>query len=339
MTKTKWVNQSLVVGLLSLAAGAMGLVATGCAAGSSSTEDGEIGEIGDPGLRPGELPAGGGVEPEASPFPQPNRVPLPIVLLQGGLSLQGDILPLNYFFGVQDRLTNEGYQVFAPQVDPLLGVAERAAQLGPQINLILQQTGASRVHLVGHGQGGFDARYLVSSLDFGDRVATVTTIGTPHHGTLVADVAAGLVPGPVVNILAFVTQVLGAGDEDAITNLNEMTIAYAEQVFDPENLPDSRISYFSIAGKTNVLTLDLFNEDICNPLLLVGHLLLLGQGPNDGLVTVASAQYGEFLGVIPADNLDQVGQLLGLVSLPFDHLDFYSELANFLTDENVANPL
>ncbi len=331
MTKTKWVNESLVLCLLSLAA-----AASGCVAGAGSTGDGALG---DEGQLPGQQPGDPSVEPVASPFPQPNRVPLPIVLLQGGLSLQGDILPLNYYFGVQNRLDDEGYQVFATQVDPLLGVAARAAQLAPQINAILSATGASRVHLIGHGQGGYDARYLVSSLGFGDRVATVTTIGTPHRGTLVADVSLGLVPGPIVNTLAFVTQLLGSGEADAVTNLSEMTTQYTATTFNPQNPADARISYYSIGGKTNVLTLDLFREDICNPLLLVGHLLLLGQGPNDGLVTVASSKYGEFLGVLPADNLDQVGQLLGLISLPFDHLAFYSELANFLTDESVANPL
>lgn len=335
MTKTKWVNQSLVLGLLSL-----GVV--GCVSDASSSGEGEEEEVVEtPGISPdGSSTDRPGQGSDRGPFPQPNRVPLPIVLIQGGLSLQGDILPINYFFGVVDRLSADGHQVFAAEVDPLLGREDRAAQIGPQINAILAITGASRVHLIGHGQGGLDARYLVSSLDFGDRVATVTTIGSPHHGTRIADIALGLLPGPVVNLLGFLTEILGAGDAQAVTNLYEMTEQYAETVFNPENLDDSRISYYSIGGETNVLTLDLFNEDICNPLLLVGHLALsTADGPNDGLVSVESATYGEYLGTIPADNLDQVGQLLGLISLPFNHLDFYSDLAVFLTDQNAPNPI
>jgi triacylglycerol lipase len=326
------VKQSLVLGLLSL-----GVV--GCASSASSSDD-EV--TVDPGSNSGAVPGSPSSDAPGprAPFPQPNRVPLPIVLIQGGLSLQGDILPINYFFGVVDRLADEGHLVYAVEVDPLLGREDRAAQIGPQINAILAVTGASRVHLIGHGQGGLYARYLVSSLDFGDRVATVTTVGAPHRGTRIADIALGLVPGPVVNLLGFLTEVLGAGDQQAVTNLYEMTEEYAETVFNPDNLDDSRVSYYSIGGETNVLTLDLFNEDICNPLLLVGHLALsTSVGPNDGLVSIESATYGEYLGTIPADNLDQVGQLLGLISLPFDHLDFYSALALFLTDQNAPNPI
>jgi triacylglycerol lipase len=332
MTKPKWVKQSLVLGLLSLGVAS-------CVAGASSSDEGVTVNPGvNPGAGPGD-PSSDAPGPRA-PFPQPNRVPLPIVLIQGGLSLQGDILPINYFFGVASRLEEDGHLVYAVEVDPLLGLAARGAQIGPQINAILADTGASRVHLVGHGQGGLDARYLVSSLDFGDRVATVTTIGTPHHGTRLADIALGLVPGPIVNVLGFLTEVLGAGDSQAVTNLAEMTEQYAETVFNPENLDDSRVSYYSIGGETNVLTLDLFNEDICSPLLLAGHVLLsTADGPNDGLVSVESATYGEYLGTLPADNLDLVGQTLGLISLPFDHLDFYSDLAVFLTDQNAPNPI
>ena len=38
---------------------------------------------------------------------------------------------------------------------------------------------------------------------------------------------------------------------------------------------------------------------------------VLSPEPNDGLVTVTSATWGTFLGCIPADHLDEVGQLLG----------------------------
>jgi triacylglycerol lipase len=55
--------------------------------------------------------------------------------------------------------------------------------------------------------------------------------------------------------------------------------------------------------------------------------------PNDGLVRVADAQHGEFLGCIPADHLDEIGQLLGDdpgFANDFDHLVFYRELVAWL---------
>ena len=50
--------------------------------------------------------------------------------------------------------------------------------------------------------------------------------------------------------------------------------------------------------------------------------------PNDGLVPVDSAIWGEFLGCIPADHFDQIGQILGLSD--FDHQRFYRQHVNLL---------
>ena len=44
------------------------------------------------------------------------------------------------------------------------------------------------VHLIGHSLGGLDSRFLISKLGMADRVLSLTTIGTPHHGTPLADI-------------------------------------------------------------------------------------------------------------------------------------------------------
>jgi triacylglycerol lipase len=50
---------------------------------------------------------------------------------------------------------------------------------------------------------------------------------------------------------------------------------------------------------------------------------------NDGLVTVESAKWGDFHGCIPADHLDEVGELNDnppLAITQFDYLQFYREI-------------
>ena len=42
-------------------------------------------------------------------------------------------------------------------------------------------------------QEGLDSRYVVSELGYADRVDSVTTISTPHRGSILADVSLGLV--------------------------------------------------------------------------------------------------------------------------------------------------
>jgi triacylglycerol lipase len=75
-----------------------------------------------------------------------------------------------------------------------------------------------------------------------------------------------------------------------------------------------------------------------DPLLIASYEFLRGEepdhGPNDGLVVVASATYGRFLGTIPADHWDEIGQLADSGPRgPFDHLAFYAGLAERLHDE------
>jgi hypothetical protein len=110
----------------------------------------------------------------------------PIVLAHGVLGF--DALPLGflhpaYFRGVAETLRKAGNEVHVIRVSPVAGIAVRAAQLARQIRDIP----AERVNIVAHSMGGLDARYAISVLGLGDRVASLTTIGTPHHGTPLAD--------------------------------------------------------------------------------------------------------------------------------------------------------
>ena len=58
----------------------------------------------------------------------------------------------------------------------------------------------------------------------------------------------------------------------------------------------------------------------------------------DGLVTVDSAQWGTFLGCIPADHLDEVCQVAGEspgLGNDFDCLAFWSDLEQFLRAQDL----
>ena len=107
----------------------------------------------------------------------------------GGFQAQGE---LDYFYGIPELYRSLGARVFVPAVSPVNTVEERAGQLKDQLDQV-----PGPLILLAHSQGGLDARYLVSQLGYGDRVAAVVTIATPHHDTQVADVAAGLVPAPI----------------------------------------------------------------------------------------------------------------------------------------------
>jgi triacylglycerol lipase len=74
-------------------------------------------------------------------------------------------------------------------------------------------------------------------------------------------------------------------------------------------------------------------RDLMDP-LLAGGAALVAHGtelrPNDGVSTVESARWGRFRGCIPADHLDQVGQINDEGPdrrTGFDYLRFYRNIA------------
>ena len=61
-----------------------------------------------------------------------------------------------------------------------------AAQLAEEVEALVAETGYERIHVVGHSMGGLIARYYVTRLGGDERVHTLVTLGSPHHGTYLA---------------------------------------------------------------------------------------------------------------------------------------------------------
>src|SRR5690242_11432472 len=92
-----------------------------------------------------------------------------------------------YFKLIKTDLEAHGFQVFHPNQDFAGPVDLRAEQLRSRVNEALASTGAEKVHIIAHSMGGLDARHMIVDKGMADRVASLTTIGTPHLGTILAD--------------------------------------------------------------------------------------------------------------------------------------------------------
>jgi len=97
----------------------------------------------------------------------------------------GDLF--QYFRGIKNHLESHGFRVFAPNQDFSGPVELRSEQLQARINEIIATTGAEKVHIIAHSMGGLDARHMIVDKGMAERVASLTTIGTPHRGTVLAD--------------------------------------------------------------------------------------------------------------------------------------------------------
>lgn len=302
--------------------------------------------------------------PDASHPPRPDGSPgtlgppYPIVLAHGFFGFEDFAGAgfLTYFYGVKDDLAARGETlVFTPAVDPFNGSEARGEQLLAHVEQILAETGYEKVNIIGHSQGGLDARYVAHQRP--DLVASVTTYATPNRGTPVADVILGIVSDDRLrSLLDQIVRVIGAPLWDAAGN--ETSVFAALRLFSSEGIDDFNtrfpnadgVTYYSITGRTGgsdgypdcevagspeFIRRYTFRNDPVDALLGIPEQILEGDTsiPNDGLVRVRDARWGQFLGCVPADHLDEIGQLLG--DSPgrgndFDYEQFFADLIAFL---------
>ncbi|SRR5579871_3223085 len=215
----------------------------------------------------------------------------------------------NYYSHLRPFLRERGIEALYPNVEPTGGVVARAEQLR---DLIRHWTGEP-VNIIAHSMGGLDARYLITHLGMADRVASLTTIAAPHHGTSVADWFClnfrQRVP-LLLTLEAFGINVDGFRDcrTDICRTFNERT----------PNAPGVR--YFSYTASVP--------SSRVSPLLRrAWNILTPAEGLNDGLVSVRSAVWGEVIGTLSVDHFVQTPDCLFVrPGDNFDAVDFYSRL-------------
>ena len=133
--------------------------------------------------------AGRGAAP-APAAPVPQEEPGPVLLVPGYGGNVGSLTSL------ADRLAAEGRDATVVDV-PAQGTGDLAASadaLDAAVEAALERTGAGSVDVVGFSAGGVVARLWAA--DGGADVARrVLTLGAPHHGTTLADLAGDVAPG------------------------------------------------------------------------------------------------------------------------------------------------
>ncbi len=280
--------------------------------------------------------------------------PYPIVLAHGFFGFE-DFAGLDfatYFYEVKDdlALTLGETEVFTPAVDPFNDSTTRGAQLAAYVDEVLAETGAAKVILIGHSQGGLDARVVAH--DHPDKVAAVVTVATPHNGSPVSDIALGITDSGIASdLIDALVNLIGAPLYDQIGNETSVTDALYQfstpgiAQFNADYPDAPGVFYASITGRTDghlggeacLADVDLpyvqtlrTEGDPTEAFLLVSEAICDdGDQPNDGLVRVIDAKHGEFWGCVPADHLDEIGQLFGDnpgLGNPFNHKKLFEAL-------------
>jgi triacylglycerol lipase len=110
----------------------------------------------------------------------------PVVLVHGIIA--HDRGKINNFWGrIPKTLKGKGIQVFLGNTDAWGDCDSNAKILKATIEKILLETKTEKVNIIAHSKGGIDSRYLIWKHGFEEKIASLTTISTPHHGSALAD--------------------------------------------------------------------------------------------------------------------------------------------------------
>ncbi len=215
---------------------------------------------------------------------------------------------VHYFKGIKSFLAEHGYTVYHTSVGFADGVDERAWQLARQINEILAAAKVDKIHLIAHSMGGNDARHmLVDVPGMAGCVASLTTIGTPHLGTSLADIALRRGGQKLIDSLFPYIHLDGFRDLTL-----EACAGFNARAVDAEVA--NAVRYRTYASTQR-------RKDVFLPLQVGSALLSRAEGDNDGLVSLHSQEWhGELRASsgrtkrivqkrfpFPADHLNQCG--------------------------------
>lgn len=227
-----------------------------------------------------------------------------IVLLRGLFGFTR-MLWWEYFHGAPKMLEDMGFTVIVPKLPWGQSIAKRSAFLADVLKDI-----PGPLHLIAHSMGGVDARRYITHLGGHEKVASLTTISSPHRGSILADHAMARALSPWRH-LPGVADLTKASMQD----FNDSTPDMAGIIY----------RSYSAARPTKE-----------QPWLVrrLGRSIAAAEGDNDTLVSVASACWSEHVGTVQADHFELIGSHIWLNPfrrrMPFRHLALYRDIGEWI---------
>lgn len=239
------------------------------------------------------------------------------VLMLHGVAFR-DFRWFHYWGRIPAELKKNGAALYYGNQEALGTVEQNGRDIAQRIEEVLKETGAEKVNLVCHSKGGLDARYAVTHCGAAEKVASVTTISTPHHGCKFADTATKL-PEKPYRLLAKIYDDAFRRFGDQHPDFYSATKAFCTEPsrrFNEETPDMPGVFYQSYASVMKNARSDL--------LLSIPYWFIRRcDGENDGLVTIDSARWGVFQGVFRNDASRGIshGDIIDLHREDYPHFD------------------
>lgn len=248
------------------------------------------------------------------------------------LRLAGKLFPgVHYWRGITEALRANGNEVIIASVPATGSIEERAFKLSQDI---ASKADGKSVNIIAHSMGGLDARYMISRLQPDNvEVMSLTTIATPHRGSAFADFCFDEIGETNLPYVYRGIKAIGFGTGA----FSQLTTKYMQQEFNPKTPDDPRVRYFSYGATVDPYFLSAFWQSH----KVVEH----AEGPNDGLVSVASSKWGTYKGtLVNVSHLDLINwtnRLRWMVrgwighTRHFNAIAFYLDIADMLEKEGL----
>jgi triacylglycerol lipase len=222
------------------------------------------------------------------------RTRWPLLLVHGIASRRAERLA--YWGQIPDALQAYGARVYISNQDAWGSYQSNAEQLRQAVMQILADEGAQKVNIIAHSKGGLDSRALAALPGMNERIASITTLATPHFGLRTLNyirIDSVLIQRLVSTLLDVVLILTGETNPSIIPVLNDLS-ERSMRVFNASHpLPEGiYVQSFSLVQK---------GLQGKSALALTEPIIKAIEGDNDGIVPTWSAKFGEYRGVLDAD--------------------------------------
>jgi triacylglycerol lipase len=253
------------------------------------------------------------------------------ILLIHGIAFPDEFKGIKYFGRIPSILKEKGAEIFYGGTLAWGKIEENADILYNKIRYLTEKLGYEKINIIAHSKGGLDARYLFykyRDTGISSKIASFSTINTPHRGAVFADIAIGMLPRSLEHVVAKVTDFIatkifrefGTDSEEVYYSLRSHNIMEMNKKMGDLETGIEGIYCQSWASQINGL--------ITNPFFQVTHLLnkIISGQENDGMVAVKSAIYGRFRGVLGkgftrgVSHVDVVDQKAGYIPSKGSHI-------------------
>ena len=252
----------------------------------------------------------------------------PVVLVHGIVAHdRGRII--NFWGRIPKKLQENNVKVFFGNTDSWGSYESNAEILKATIDRILDETNSEKVNIIAHSKGGIDSRYLIWKYNYGDKVASLTTISTPHHGAEIADLiySQKIVHSRITkNALIIYGKLYGDTNPD-LFNVNYQLTTEKMKEFNENIGMDDRVYYQSIYT--------LMNNSFDDLMFFYSYRYIKNiNGDNDGIVSEYSARWGDNIikiegGISHAEIVDLKKKKISGINIP----DIYMRIVNELMEK------